>query len=98
MVRVDGVGLIVKQALAEGVNSLKELYRRTGISPGYFWQLMQREDLQIPDNLIPYRYKPEMDALIDKEDRITLEEIGIAGSYPEKRERFELIPISIFNQ
>lgn len=87
MVRVDGVGLIVKQALAEGVNSLKELYRRTGISPGYFWQLMQREDLQIPDNLIPYRYKPEMDALIDKEDRVTLQEIGIAGGYPEKSAR-----------
>ena len=70
---------IIKKSVAEGVNSLEELCKRTHSKPRTFYQLCKTYIIGLPQNLLAYRYKPKMDAMIDK--GVTLEEIGIAGGY-----------------
>ncbi|MBI1935252.1 hypothetical protein HYS31_02325 [Candidatus Woesearchaeota archaeon] len=70
---------ILHRAIAEGVKSLEELCRRTSLKPNGFYMFYKRHHIELPPNLIPFRYKPEMDAAIDRGE--PLPAIGAAGGY-----------------
>jgi len=75
----------IQTALEEGVKSLEEICKRTRLKPSGLRIFCDDNSIQLPSDLIPYRYKPKMDVVIDRES--TLEEIGIAGGYPAKSAR-----------
>jgi hypothetical protein len=63
------------EALVEGVKSLEELCRKTGIkNGGGVMKLCEEENIKLPSDLIPYRNRPEIDTLIDQ--GLTLGSIG----------------------
>lgn len=57
---------IINQSLAKGVNSLEELCKRTHLMPQGLRKICDKNDLKLPHDLIPYRYNPEFDVLIDQ--------------------------------
>lgn len=76
---------IIHKAIAEGVNSLEEFCDRTHLRPHFLLRFCREHNLKLPPNLTPYKYRLEMDALIEK--GATLEQIGIAGGYPRRSAR-----------
>ncbi len=64
----------INQALSEGVKSLEELCRRTHLKPSGLWKFCNENSLALPSDLIPFKYKPELDILI--EQGLSLNEIG----------------------
>ena len=61
----------IKASLADGVRSLEELCRKW---PSTLLNLCKYEDIKLPDDLIPMRYRPEIDKLIDR--GLSQKEIG----------------------
>ena len=65
----------IKNALNEGVNSLEELCRRAELRTGEgVIECCRRNNIKLPDDLIPYKQRPEIDVLIGKGQ--SLSEIG----------------------
>lgn len=65
--------------------SLEELCKITHLRPSGFSKFCKDFNIKLPSNLIPYRYRPEMDEVIDRGG--TLQEIGVAGGYSGKSAR-----------
>ncbi len=97
---------LIKQALGNSVNSLEELCKIGGFrKPGGLIKFCAKNKISLPENLIPYKTRPEIDELIEK--GLTLEaicrEVGLSrervrqyinetgqyGSYKKKRAEFK---------
>ena len=57
---------IINKALSEGVNSLEELCKRTHLKPSGLRRFCTAKDITLPRNLIPFKYRPELDVLIEQ--------------------------------
>jgi len=67
---------MLTQALANGENSIEELCELVHHSPPRLRRFCEEHDIDLPQDLIPYKYRPEIDRLIDEGRR--LQEIGTA--------------------
>jgi len=57
---------VISKALAEGVKSLEELCKRTYFGPHALRKFCEAVGIKLPDDLIPFKYRPELDVLIDQ--------------------------------
>lgn len=65
----------IRKAINEGVKSLEELCRRAGVkNPQSIWKYCEEYGIKMPDDLEPFRYRPEIDELIDR--GLSLADIG----------------------
>ena len=69
------VSEFIRQALEDGINSFKELCKIGGFKSSEGLQIYcKKYQIELPENLIPYKQRPELDVLI--EQGLTLKEIG----------------------
>ncbi len=74
--------IAITQALAKGERSLEELCKLTSYSPRMLRRFCAEYDIDLPQDLIPYKYRPEIDRLI--EEGWVLQDIGdeVGLTYP----------------
>lgn len=66
---------VLRKAIDDDVKSLEELCKRAGVKdPQSVWRYCKKFGIEMPENLESWRYKPEIDKLIDR--GLTLEDIG----------------------
>ncbi len=74
---------IFNKALGDGERSLEILYTRSGLGKKTFRKLLDQERIILPDDIIPWRTRPKIDALIQE----GVSYPKIAKSVDLKRER-----------
>jgi hypothetical protein len=63
---------IFESVLANEENSLETICNMVQLSPMGFWKFREKHGLDLPDDIIPFRYDSEIDQLID--EKLTLRE------------------------
>ncbi|MBS3151968.1 hypothetical protein J4230_01015 [Candidatus Woesearchaeota archaeon] len=62
----DKAAQIIKEALGRGTRSVEELCRLTGLRASTLSKVFTEEEIELPEDVIPYRFRPEIDTLIDE--------------------------------
>jgi len=55
----------INHAISERVQSLEEFCNRANLKPERLLSFCKKNNLELPPNLTPYKYRPEIDALIE---------------------------------
>lgn len=66
--------VIIQTALEQGERSLEKLLQQSQSGINRFYNICKDYRITLPEDIIPYRYRPEFDVLIEK--GLTLKEIG----------------------
>ncbi len=75
----------VNKSISGGEKSLEALCKAAHLKANGFAKLCKEYHINLPSDLIPFRFRPKMDALIDK--GATLEEIGAAEYVSKEKAR-----------